>query len=196
VARHRDFSSFWGNLAGHDGRKSLRFLVVMHGTAFATQRHIIRKGMDCRMGNVGCGDATGLGMDSNETLATVYREAWEPVTFSGKTKSELGSLGRTAYGDRTQVLPQFDPQSELNPAHLLAPIAPKAIATDLYAIQCQPTGDAADKRLVLSETENPLLPDSHCDIGYSNLLSLKAGGLLGGRNGPRRPVMMEMPIDL
>ena len=137
------------------------------------QRHIVMRGMDCRGGNVGCGDATGLGMDSNETLTTKYRDRWEGVTFSQKTKSELGSVGRTAYADGTQLLPAFAQDTNT-----------KFIATDLYSIQCTHTEDAADKRLSLSETENELFPESHCDIAYSGLLSLRAGSLMGGKNGP------------
>jgi phage FluMu gp28-like protein len=183
VARHRDLSSLWGNVARRDGKKQLAFLVLMQKTQFAMQRHIVMKGMDCRGGNVGCGDATGLGMDSNETLTTKYRDRWEAVMFSGKTKSELGSVGRTAYADGTQVLPAFAQD-----------IKTKFIATDIYSIQCQHTENAADKRLQLSETENELFQESHCDIAYSNLLSLRAGSLMGGKSGPRHAPLDEMPV--
>jgi len=205
VARHKDFSSYWGNLARRDGKKELRFLVVMQGTEFSTQRHIIMRGMDSRGGNVGCGDATGLGMDSNETLQAKYRDRWEPVTFSTKTKSELGSVGRTAFSDGTQKLPAFAGTGdgiavvEGDTSRRVVPVRgrgseTKFIATDLYSIQCEPTGDAADKRLALSETVNELEPDSHCDIAYSGLLALRAGSLLGGKMGPRVRPLKEMPI--
>ena len=183
--RSKDLSSFWGNLVRRDGKKELRFLVLMQGTEFATQRHIIQKGMDSRAQNVGCGDATGLGMDSNETLTAKYRERWEGVTFTSKLKSELGSLGRTAFGDGSIKLPNFA-QDEGKGL--------KYIATDLYSVQCQPTGDAADKRLLLSETENELEPDSHCDIAYSGLLALKAGGLANGRLKPIRAPLAYKPV--
>ena len=179
VARHRHFSSFWGNLSRRDGKKALSFLVLMTGVPFGMQRHIIAAGMDCRGGNVGCGDATGLGMDSNETMVAKYRDRWEAVTFNTKTKSELGSIGRTSFQDGTQLLPKFTRSGE-DPA-LEAEC--KFIATDLYSIQCQPTGDAADKRLLLSETENELEPNSHCDIAYSGLLAMRAGSLQGGKLG-------------
>lgn len=192
VARHRHFSSLWGNLARRDGKKELCFLVLMNQTQFATQRHIVGRGMEVagRM-PVGCGDATGLGMDSNETLTAKYGDRWEGVTFNTKTKSELGSLGRTAFGDGMQRLPAFTlPTAEGGGSGG----ATKFIATDLYSIQCTPTGDVADKRLALSETENPLEPNSHCDIAYSGLLALRAGTLVGGRLGPVRAPLAKKPF--
>jgi phage FluMu gp28-like protein len=207
VARHKHFSSFWGNLSRRDGKKELRFLVLMNETEFATQRHIITRGMDARPGSVGCGDATGLGMDSNETLSALYRDAWEAVTFGVKSKSELGSLGRTAFGDGIQKLPVFGREAEAPGLALVkrdgdvVPMVPargkgtdvKFIATDLYSIQCEQTGDQADKRLLLKETENELEPNSHCDIAYSGLLALKAGTLRGGRNAPLPAALAKKP---
>ncbi len=183
VARHADLSCLWGNLAGRDGKKRLAFLVIMRKCEFALQRAIVTRAMKCRPGNVGCGDATGLGMDSNETLAANFRDRWEPVTFSSKSKSELGSAGRTAFLDGTQKLPAFMADEQWKP-----------VATDLYSVQCEPSGDAADKRLLLSETENELEPDSHCDIAYSGLLALRAGAMLGGKLGPLPAPLMEKPV--
>ncbi len=184
VARRSDLSSLWGNLAGRDGKKRLAVLIIMKSCEFALQRHIITRAMNTRGGNVGCGDATGLGMDSNETLAALFPDRWEPVTFSVKTKSELGSAGRTAFMDGTQKLPAFMSDEQWKP-----------VATDLYSLQCEPSGDAADKRLILSETENELLPDSHCDVAYSGLLSLRAGAMLGGKRGVLPEPEMEVPAD-
>jgi len=31
---------------------------------------------------------------------------------------------------------------------------------------------------VLAETENPLLPDSHCDVAYAGALALRAGRIV------------------
>lgn len=206
VARHRHFSSFWGNLARRDGKKELRFLVLMNETEFATQRHIIRAGMNSRVGSVGCGDATGLGMDSNETLTVEYPDRWEGLSFNSKTKSELGSTGRTMFGDGIQRLPMFVRDDETGLSITtgtgdVVPVGPirgrgtacKFIATDLYSLQCEPTGDAADKRLALSETENELEPASHCDIAYSALLAQRAGSLQGGRRRPLPPPQENKP---
>lgn len=184
VARTGDLAVAWGNLARRDGKKELRFLVIMHDTEFATQRHVIRRGMNSRASSVGCGDKTGLGMDSNETLEAEYRDRWEGVTFNTKSKSELGSIGRTAFSDGTILLPSFTSDEGT---------ALKFIATDLYSIQSQPTGDAADKRLLLSETENELEPRSHCDIAYAGLLALKAGTLGGGRLRPLPAALRKKP---
>jgi phage FluMu gp28-like protein len=183
VARTGHLSSLWINHAARDGKKRLAALVLMHNCRFETQRSIIQAVMNCRPGSVGAGDATGLGNDSNETLATRYRDNWQPIVFNGKSKSELGSLGKTAYGDGVQKLPSFTIDTSL-----------KFIATDVYSIQCQPTGDAADKRLALSETENELEPRSHCDIAYSNLLALFAGTLAGGRRGALPRPLYEKPL--
>lgn len=184
VARTGHLSPLWVNLAGRDGKKNLVAMVLMHNTPFALQRQIIQAVMDCRPGSVGAGDATGLGNDSNETLKARYRDNWTPVMFNGKSKSELGSLGRTAYGDGLQRLPDFTVNTST-----------KFIATDLYSIQCTPTGDAADKRLALSETENELEPRSHCDIAYSGLLALLAGTQVGGRLGTLPRPLMDKPED-
>jgi len=171
VAAKNHLSPLWINLAGRDGKKNLVALVIMRNCEFSLMRDVIVKAMDSRPGSVGCGDATGLGMESNQVLSTRYRDRWEGIIFNVKTKSELGSIGRTAFGDNAQRLPDFT----LNPSY-------KFIATDLYSIQCQTTEDASGKRLALSETENELEPHSHCDIAYSGLLALKAGTMRGGRN--------------
>jgi len=164
VARHANLSVLWANhwhprYAG--GRRLVR-LAVMRECEFDLQRTIVRTGLDVLPGSVGCGDATGLGMDSNETLQKLYADRWLPVTFTVSTKRELASLLRTSYGDHVQALPPAaDPT--------------KYIHTDLYAIQCEGEG----KQLNLVETENPLLPESHCDIAYAGALAMKASSLAG-----------------
>jgi phage FluMu gp28-like protein len=185
VARTGHLSALWVNHRRPGQPTYLRFLVLMHQTDFATQRHIVRAAMDARgFGSaVGCGDATGLGMDSNETLSTLYRDRWEGVNFASK-KGELGSTALAAYRDRTQAIPPADG------AH-------KFIAADLYAVQ-RVTGEEAEseggqgmgggdqekgRKLKLAETPNPMLPESHCDIAYANFLALRAGA----RN-PRMPL--------
>ncbi len=165
VARTGHLSSLWVNLAKARQPKVLRFLVLMHNAEFALQRAVVQSAMDARGrgSGVGAGDATGLGMDSNETLRKRYGERWEPVTFGAKTKSDLGSIGATTYGDQGQALPSVD-----------GPY--KFIHTDLYAIQrAEAGGQGQDARLRLEETDNLLMPESHCDIAYSNLLALRAG---------------------
>jgi hypothetical protein len=148
----------------------------MHDTEFALQRRVVMAAMDAkgRGSGVGCGDATGLGMDSNETLERVYRKRWEPVNFGGRTKGELGSIGATTYGDQGQAIPSLD-----------GPY--KFIATDLYAVQ-KIDGGAG---LKLDETDNPLLPESHCDLAYSNFLALRAGTNLAGKTLP--PPLLRKP---
>jgi len=166
VARHGDISSLWINRPHQDGR-TLRALILMHETTFALQREIITSVMDADPSSVGCGDATGMGADSNETLESRYGERWEPVTFSVKSKSDLGSGLATAFRDASQTLPSLE-----------GPY--KFVATDLYALQKQASADGSidesgKGRLQLTEGSNPLMPESHCDIAYSGSLAIRAG---------------------
>jgi phage FluMu gp28-like protein len=167
VARHGHLSALWVNRAfpGSGKPKQLRYLVLMHRCPFELQREIVRSAMDTPApgSSVGCGDATGLGMDSNEQLHDRYGDRWEGIDFGGRRKGELGSMLATAFDDRMQGLPAFDRY--------------KFIATDIYAVQKEESGAGESKRLRLLETENPLLPDSHCDIAYAGALALRAGTL-------------------
>ena len=165
VARRGDLSVLWTNQARGDTRQ-LRSLVLMQDTTFALQREIVIAAMSVRPSAVGCGDATGLGMDSNETLSARYGERWEGVNFGGKRKSDLGSGLATAFRDGTQTLPGLDDH--------------KFIATDIYAVQRDASkegsvGEDGKSTLKLVESQNPLLPESHCDIAYAGALALRAG---------------------
>ncbi|MEM1445156.1 MAG: hypothetical protein AAGF84_03815 [Planctomycetota bacterium] len=174
VARRHDLSVLWVN-TGQPDLRCLRYLVVMHDCSFALQRQIVTAAMDATPTGVGCGDATGLGMDSNETLETKYGDRWEGVNFGGKRKAELGSGLATAFRDQTQTLPNFT--DDAFRGH-------KDIATDLYAIQRDAAkestvGPDGKAQLKLVESQNPLLPESHCDIAYAGALALRAGHLVG-----------------
>jgi phage FluMu gp28-like protein len=122
VARKGDISALWINHAQPGHPKHLRFLVLMQNCKFDLQRQVVREAMQTRLGGVGCGDATGLGMESNEVLRDTFGERWEPVDFGGKRKSELGSTLATTFGDGDQAIPPTDGPH-------------KFIAADLYAIQ-------------------------------------------------------------
>ena len=166
VARKGDISALWINHAAPGRPKHLRFLVLMQNCKFDLQRQVVREAMQTRLGGVGCGDATGLGMESNEVLRDTFGERWEPVDFGGKRKSELGSTLATTFGDGDQAIPPTDGPH-------------KFIAADLYAIQKEDQGPTNDRRLKLYEQPNPLRPESHCDIAYAGALSLRAGSLEG-----------------
>lgn len=165
VARHRHLSVLWANRVDPGGLRQLARLVLMHECEFALQRSVVRAGMDSGGPCAGCGDATGLGMDSNETLRSLYGPRWDPVTFTESAKRELGSLLRTAYGDGMQGLPRIDGEY-------------KFIHTDIYAIETEAGAD----RLKLVEGDNPLLPESHCDVAYAGALALKAQRLASVKN--------------
>lgn len=165
VARRGHISSLWINSYTGNPIRHLRAMVLMEDCSFTMQREIVTSAMNSKESNVGCGDATGLGMDSNETLANEFGDGrdegrWEPVTFTAKSKSDLASLLKTTFDDGTQTLPSMKGEY-------------KYIATDLYAIQ----KDESEGKLKLDETENPLLPQSHCDIAWSGGLALRAAGL-------------------
>jgi phage FluMu gp28-like protein len=154
VARTGHLSALWANLAMRNRPTHLRSLVIMHNTSFALMRAVVCSAMDACPGSVGCGDSTGLGMESNETLAFKYRERWEGINFGGGRKKELASGLATAFGDHTQTIPPMD-----------SPY--KFIATDIYAIQKDDTGGT----LKLDEADNALMPESHCDIAWSGALA-------------------------
>ena len=171
VARRGHFSSLWVN-DGRPDMKHLRYLVLMDNCSFALQREVVSAAMGSKYSAVGCGDETGLGMDSNETLEAKYPGRWEGVNFGGKRKGDLGSGLATAFRDGSQSLPPFR-RDEHNTDMF------KFIATDLYAIQKEAGGDrlAEDGKsgLKLVESQNPLLPESHCDIAYSAALAIRSG---------------------
>jgi phage FluMu gp28-like protein len=160
VARTSDLSAVWCNLhdqAKYGTRRHLVALALMHNTPFAVQREVVREAMRISAASVGCGDATGLGADSNETLANEFGERWQPVVFTASAKRELASGLLTRFEDGGQAIPPLDSPG-------------KCVATDLYAIQADRTG----ANLVLAESANPLLPDSHCDIAWSGALARRA----------------------
>lgn len=176
VARHGDLSSLWINLKRPGSCRTPLGLVTMKGRPFDQQRKVVCDAMSLKSDKgrsaVGCGDATGLGMDSNETLQKKYRSRWEPVTFSQSTKREMASLGRTAFDDLDQALPSSHDA--------------KPILMDLYAMQVEPTGSGDNIKIV--EGTNPMLPDSHCDIAWSLLLARKAGTI---RNANTRGILLD-----
>lgn len=162
VARRGHLSAIAVNkAAGPNQPRRLIAVIAMRNCSFEFQRAMVSGIMDTSRLSVGFGDATGLGMESNEVLEKKYGGQggrWTPFTFTGTGKREIASALVTAFSDGTQTLPPLDG------AH-------KFIATDLYAIQKDDTG----ANLMLEETPNPLLEESHCDIGYAIGLMRLAG---------------------
>jgi phage FluMu gp28-like protein len=171
VARTGHLSPIAVNLnLGMKSPRHLRFLVIMHNASFALMRAVVIAAMDAnKWRSVGAGDSTGLGMESNETLATKYRGRWEGINFAGSRKLELASTLATGFSDAMQTIPPLDG-------------AYKFVATDLYAIQ----KDNSGARESVVETENALLPESHCDIGWSLALARMAGSQNALTRPPRR----------
>lgn len=158
VARRGHLSPIAVNFVPSSGPKRLAGLLVMRDCSFDFMRSAVSAMMDLSSQSVGYGDATGLGMESNEALAKKYRDRWTPFTFTAGGKRDLASALKTAFTDGTQTLPAMDDKY-------------KFIATDLYAVQADQTG----AHLTISETPNPLLDESHCDIAYAIGLARLAG---------------------
>ncbi|MGN6727955.1 MAG: terminase large subunit domain-containing protein [Tepidisphaeraceae bacterium] len=158
VARRNHISAVAINLAEPNKPKHLLGVIAMRDCSFEFMRTVVMALMDTSYSAVGAGDATGLGMESNETLKKRYRDRWIPFTFNASSKREVASALKTGFSDGMQTLPAMDGPH-------------KFIATDIYAIQKDDTG-AND---VYEETENPLLPESHCDIAYAVGLARVAG---------------------
>lgn len=136
----------------------LRGVIAMRDVSFAGMRGVVTMLMDTNRRSVGYGDATGLGMESNEELQKRYRDRWTPFTFTGAGKREVASALRTAFSDGMQTLPPMSGPHKL-------------VATDIYAIQKDDTG----ANLIIEETPNPLCEESHCDIAYAIGLARLAG---------------------
>jgi phage FluMu gp28-like protein len=149
VARSGHLSSLTVNTVTPGQPSRLSALLVMHNCTFEFMRAAVCAMMDCSSQAVGFGDATGLGMESNETLRKRYRERWTPFTFTAPGKRAVASALKTAFSDGMQTLPGL---GEF-----------KFVAADLYAIQADTTGAS----LLVSESPNPLLEESHCDIAFS-----------------------------
>lgn len=163
-----DVSALWVNHSVLGRPRHLRYLVTMRGCEFSLMRSIVQEAMDSTAAgrpSVGKGDSTGLGMESNEVLTNRYPDRWEGVNFAGKRKGELCSGIATAFGDGDQTLPG------VTGPH-------KFIATDIYAVQKQPATSGDDKSLKVTFMQNPLLPESHCDLAMAGGLSISAGGLI------------------
>ncbi len=174
VARTNHLSAITINFNRTNRPKHLRFVVAMRNLPFEDQRAFVRAAMDLRYGSVGGGDATGLGRESNEAMEKRYKDRWSPYQFTVPGKRAIASSLVTAFGDGAQTLPALDGPH-------------KSIATDLYAIQKDDTGG----QLLLEETPNPLLPESHCDIAYS----LGINRVVGARQyrSPMRAPMLHKP---
>jgi phage FluMu gp28-like protein len=176
VARTTHISAVTINFARQNQPKHLRFLVAMHDLPFEDQRAFVRAAMDLKYGSVGAGDATGLGRESNEAMARLYRDRWDPFQFTLKGKREIASSLRTAFSDGNQTLPSHKTH--------------KFVSTDIYAIQKDDSGG----QLLLEETPNPLMTNSHCDIGWSLGLNRVAGSKTPPRFVP--PPLKNIPVGL
>lgn len=159
VARRDHISSLAVNAVGVGGRPDhLVALVAMRGVSFELQVEAVNLFM-ALPGACGYGDETGIGMAPNEQLRKRHGDRWTPHAFTAAGKRAVGSALRTGFVDGRQTLPAAD-----------GPFA--FVAHDVYAVQADET---QGRQLLLSETQNPLMEESHCDIAYSLGLARLAG---------------------
>lgn len=149
VARTGDLASIW--LMRQDGaRWRLEVLITCLRTKFASQRELIRTAMRHLPWCVAAGDATGLGMDTCETLASDFPGRFEGLNFS-TWKRDLGTVLTGWFEDHRMIVP----------------LDPPEIAADLRTIKRDALG-----RYV--ELANELNEHSHADMAWSCALAIHA----------------------
>lgn len=179
IARSGDLTSIAVNRQEGDGYE-LALLMTMKGCKYETQRRLMLALLGAHGLAVGCGDNTGPGQSDCEAVETRYPDRFRGINFSA-SKLALGTTMRSVFEQRRQRLPIRHPE----------------IAADLAAIR---TAATAGGRLTFTETRNELLPDSHCDIGWSCALALFAGETID-HGGPcllmpaREPAGYNVPDD-
>ncbi|NCC93998.1 MAG: hypothetical protein EOM10_12065 [Opitutae bacterium] len=158
IARTGDLGSIWANR--DDGEKSytLASLITLKTCKFESQRRIMEALLDGLPLAVGCGDKTGLGMSSCETLEQEYPGRFVGCNFSA-LKITLGTTMQSVFEQRRQSIPIDRPEIRL----------------DLAGIKKTSTPGG---RLTFTEAGNELLPDSHNDIAWSCALAHYAGETL------------------
>lgn len=156
IARTGDLSSIFINSYDSERLKyTLRVLVTLKNCKFESQRQIVAAMLDSCPLLVGCGDSTGMGMSTCEQLETEYSDRFKGINFSA-SKILLGSTMQSIYEQHRQALPGGHPE----------------IAGDVAGIK---KGATPSGKISFFETKNELLPDSHCDIAWSNALAILAG---------------------
>jgi phage FluMu gp28-like protein len=157
VARKGDLSSVWINRHEASGQRRLVALVTMRDTKFGTQRELIATLFRVFPTMCGCGDSTGIGMQVCEELSDEFGSArFTGLNFSA-AKPDLGTKLVRMYEDGRQILPRGSQYDE--------------IVYDLAGIRVTAS---ASGRMQFYETPNPIEKRSHCDIAWSNALSIAA----------------------
>ena len=129
-------------------------LVKIHKCKFGIQRGIIERVMDAIPSSVGCGDKTGIGMQTCEELEERFGNArFKGINF-GTLKPELGTNLTKVFESATQEIPAGTDNED--------------IVFDLAGIKraTLPSG-----RVTFTETQNPVEKRSHCDIAWSLALA-------------------------
>ena len=105
---------------------------------------------------VGAGDKSGLGRESVTELELAYPGRFAGVVMGLAAKLELGTLLNEFYEQKRQFIPIEHPE----------------ISADIAAVR---KGKTSGGKLTFVEVKNEYLPDSHCDVCWSNSLALYAG---------------------
>jgi len=166
IAATGDLSAICANRlsAGVSGKTvhELAALITMHNCPRITrQRAVVDAMMRATYDIAGAGDKSGLGLSDCTELEEAYRVGGADSRFVGvnfaSAKLALGTLMQGAFEERRQLLPLDHPE----------------IAADVAALRRDHT--AATNRLTFTAAKNPLLPDSHADIGWALALAIYAG---------------------
>jgi phage FluMu gp28-like protein len=154
VARTGHLSAVF--IIGKSGdRLRLRALLLIHKTRFPVQRDVIKAVYKAIPGTTGCGDSTGLGMETCEELELELGEArFKGVNFSSM-KPTIG----------TKLVQKFeDGDIELPRARKY-----EFIHYDFHGLRTEPMPSG---RIRFYESANPVEKRSHCDIAWSGGLAV------------------------
>src|SRR6185436_3378572 len=100
-----------------------------------------------------CGDETGLGRQICWETGRAFPGRFESVNFASQ-KHDIG----------------FTLMNQLSVAEKRFPRSESDIASDFFALRKHYTGS----RWLFTEAQNPLNPNSHCDIAWAGALASKA----------------------
>ena len=156
IAATGDLTGMWINRCGDNGN-ALAALVTMHRCDRPSrQRKVVEAIMESSYNVVGAGDKSGLGRESVTELELAYPGRFAGVVMGLAAKLELGTLLNEFYEQKRQFIPLEYPE----------------ISADIAAVR---KGKTSGGKLTFVEVKNEFLPDSHCDICWSNALALYAG---------------------
>lgn len=166
VARKRDLSVLWV-LEKLGDVFWTRMIIELHKTPFAVQQDLLMKLMERRDVKRLCIDATGIGAQLAETLATKHRHRAEEVPFTMAVKADMAVGLLRTFQDKTVRVPKDD-----------------AVREDLHKIRKVVT---AAKNIRYEATRDE---DGHADRFWALALAYHAADV---RHEPVRAPLLRKP---